>query len=423
MGSPNTILILTHSSMYFDDRIKRQANTLAETYRVILFAKAGIHNAFPPGLSDRVELVEYKNVLSRGAMASVILNLFIQEKRSIVQTLVRLFLKYYFRMTEEKLYFDYMPMYQEAYRDLLKYIEDNGIRHDIRAIISNDVFVLPIADRIRRGLRANVEMPARVVGDMHEIHFDYNPANPFNQALRTWLCRGYLPRLDAVISVSEQAATLYRDKYKLKEAFSVLNAPPYEKIDIGIVRASDHIRLVHIGAAAPDRKLEHMIEAMVYLDPAFELYFHLVFHGSEAANKYVLQLKRLVEEHDLQGRVFIEDAIPPDRLIKYISRYDIGVYYMGKLTPNHEYAMPNKLFQYVMARLGIVVSNKGEMAKIVELYDVGIVPKTTGLKAYAEAIKEVAGKLSYYKQQSDQAAASLCSEKEWEKLNSYLGVE
>lgn len=419
------VIILTHTAMFFDDRIKRQANKLAEKYKVILFAKKDDKDSYPPGLSTNLQLIEYNNLHSRGFVASALLQIFLKPNKSFKEKLMIFFVRGYFGVNEEKLYFDYLPIYQEVYRDIIKFIDTNEIGNRIKTVIANDVFVLPIADRIGRYIVKNNNNKITIIGDMHEVHFNYNSANVFNQELRRWLCNQYLNKLNLVISVSDQGANLYNNNFKLNNVISIMNVPVYEKLSIAqnedynnAVRSK--IRLVHTGVASPERKLEDMIEAMVYLDYKFELYFHLASNESERVKAYLESLHTLIHNLKLEDRVFIEETLKPDQLVSYINQYDIGVFYMGDVMANHQYAMPNKLFQYIMARLGVVVSDKGDMPKIVKKYDIGIVPDEPGLDAYAEAVKMVADNLRYYKLQSDKASEELCAEKEWDKLIGFI---
>ena len=416
----NTILILTHTAMYYDDRIKRQANALASKYKVILFARKGEKDGFPPGLSSDVELIEYATLRSRGNSACKLMEVMFKMDKNFFSKYLSIFNKKIFKFKDENLYFDYYPIYQEAYRDMIKCFDKTNICCDIKTIIANDVFVLPIADRLKRYINKKYRCMIPLIGDMHELHFEYSN-KPFNHSLGKWLCSTYIPKLSLLISFSDQVTQLYKEKYDLSNAFSIINAPNYENLSANIQNSNQPIvKLVHMGGASPDRRLETMIQVMQQLDTKYELYFHLTSNHSNVAEQYLQQLRQLVIDLKLENRVYILEPIEPDKLIKEISKYDIGIYYLKPQTGNQKYALPNKFFQFIQARLGVVINEIGEIPKIINKYDVGIVPKDYKLESFAKAIEKVSDNLSYYKIRSDKASKELNSEYQLHKLIEFV---
>ena len=56
-----------------------------------------------------------------------------------------------------------------------------------------------------------------------------------------------------------------------------------------------------------------------------------------------------------------------------LARYDVGVFSIPPVSFNYRHTLPNKLFDFVQARLAVVVSPSPEMAAVVERYRLGAV--------------------------------------------------
>lgn len=414
------VLVLTHTAMYYDDRIKRQVNKLTNNWNVHLFCKKDLNNSsYPLGLSTEAKLIEYYPIMSRGNVAAKIMDLLFKLNYRNQLKVLKGLIRRIGNINMEMLYFDYLPIYQEAYRDAINYLVINKLHSSIKFILANDVLILPLASRLQRIILKETGTKVPIIADMHEVHFDYNVADKFNQSLRRWLCSSYLHKCELVLSVSNQIIDLYTEKYALSNTMTVFNAPYHKEIKPSPI--GPEIELVHIGGASIKRKLEFMIDAMLLLPKHFKLSFHLTTSHSVTAPEYLNYLRKRITELNLQDRVFIKDTIEPDVLEETINQYDIGVYYLNvEELANNKYAMPNKLFQYIHGRLAVVVSDYGEMRRVVEDNEVGIIPEDRSIESYSNAIRLVADNLEQYKKNTDVAAKVLDGNKEWQKLINFV---
>ncbi|WP_413451041.1 hypothetical protein AA0Y32_00905 [Georgenia phoenicis] len=84
----------------------------------------------------------------------------------------------------------------------------------------------------------------------------------------------------------------------------------------------------------------------------------------------------LSELHELAKglpQVRIHDPVPPEDLPLTLSSYDVGVFVLPPVTFNYLWALPNKFFDFVQARLGVIVGPSPEMAGIVRRHELGAV--------------------------------------------------
>jgi len=92
----------------------------------------------------------------------------------------------------------------------------------------------------------------------------------------------------------------------------------------------------------------------------------------------VKYLEELQEKAADIKAVAIHDPVPYRELIETLSQSDVGVHLLAPTNFNNEHALPNKFFDFVQARLGVVIGPSPEMAKEVKRHGFGqILPDFT----------------------------------------------
>ena len=244
-------------------------------------------------------------------------------------------------------------------------------------VVANDARALPLAHRVAGG--------APVWADMHEW-----AAAEFSHVM-TWrllvgplmehLCQVYLPQSAAVTTVCEPLAERYRLEYAVDCAV-VRNAGPWRDLTPSDPEPS-RLRLVHSGAAIRGRNLEMIIEATLQV-PGCTLDLFLV--PAADGGRYLRELEGLAGD---EGRVTFHDPVAPDALPATLNRFDVGVFCMPPININAEYALPNKFFDFVQARLAHAVGPSPEMARLVRQYGLGVVSADFSTQAFVAALREL----------------------------------
>ncbi|WP_334092967.1 hypothetical protein [Helicobacter typhlonius] len=176
----------------------------------------------------------------------------------------------------------------------------------------------------------------------------------------------------------------------------------------------NHIRIIHHGYASPDRKIEGMIETMDYVDSRFHLDLMLV---PNYQRDYYQTLQAMVEK---RKNVRILPPVSFEEIIPFSAQYDIGFYILKPANFNHLYALPNKFFEFIQARLAIAISPNPEMARLTKQYNLGIISKDFSAKEMAQSLNALTKEqILQYKENANQTAKILNAEKEGEKV---LGV-
>jgi glycosyltransferase involved in cell wall biosynthesis len=271
-----------------------------------------------------------------------------------------------------------------------------GVRADV--VIANDLSALPLA--------AGVAGDAPVIFDAHELSTEEH------SQIRWWrllvaphadaLLRESLPRVAQMTTVSGGIAKLYAERYGIEPAV-VTNAPPAS--DLAPSPVGHPIRLIHHGIAVAERRLELMIEAMDQLDDRFTLDLMLM----PSQPRYLARLRRLVAT---RPRISLLDPVPQRSIVGLCNAYDVGVFVLPPRNGNQFHVLPNKLFEFIQARLAVVVGPSPEMAGVVREHDCGLVTGDFTPESLAAALGTLTpDNVADYKRHSHQAAGQLNAER------------
>ncbi len=221
---------------------------------------------------------------------------------------------------------------------------------------------------------------------------------PFNRAL----CRDYLPRADHVVTVCPGLADEYRRELGIHCDLLPSYPAPVAREPQPVDPA--RIRLVHHGLASPSRRLERMIAMMDHLPERFHLDLLLMPSG----DRYLAKLRALCAA---RPRVRLLPPVPFAELIPATNAYDIGLFLVPPANFNLRFTLPNKLFEFVQARLMVAIGPSPEMARVVREHDLGVVAADFQPATLAAALAGLsAADLTRYKQNAHRAAAVLNSD-------------
>lgn len=228
----------------------------------------------------------------------------------------------------------------------------------VDAVLLNDVQTLP--------LMSTITVPVMV--DMHE----YAPREMeedwrfrvFLMRYYGWLCSRYLPTADRVSTVSKSLADEFSRVFGVNCSV-ILNAR--SQLAIPVAKSSiPPLRLVHSGLAAKARHLEVMIDGVKDV-PGVQLDLFLV--QAPRQRKVLHRLKRRAQR---TNNVRVMDPVPSDDLPAVISRYDIALIYIAPSSFTLKHGMPNKLFDSIQARVGIVSGPSPDIVEFCRETGVGV---------------------------------------------------
>ncbi len=281
------------------------------------------------------------------------------------------------------------------------------LRAQTDVILSNDLDTLPacwLAAKFCKKL---------LVFDSHEL-FPEVPElvhRPLTRSVWQVLERFLIQRVQYAFTVSPSIVEYYRQKYNARFVL-VRNAGRfrYDYEFDGLEPKTSETVIIYQGALNYGRGLELAIESMRYIDHA-QLW--IVGDGDIAH-----ELRHLAHRMGQSNRVKFIGKVPIEQLWKYTARASLGLSLEEDLGLNYRYALPNKVFDYLQARIPMVVSDLPEMARLVEDHKIGKVLKNRDAKELAGLIRSLIQGEEPAIQASDieLAARELCWEREEEKL-------
>jgi hypothetical protein len=187
--------------------------------------------------------------------------------------------------------------------------------------------------------------------------------NLLYQPYYSWVCRTYAARAAAVTTVSSGIVDEYRRVFGF-EATLVVNATPYQ--DLSVKPVGTPLRLVHSGGVSPQRRLDLMIQGVRDSSADVTLDLFLV----EGEPGLMAELRALAAG---DPRIRFLDPVPYAALVSTLNSYDVGLSIFPPTTFNLAWCLPNKFFDFIQARLGVIVGPSPEMARFVEQYQMGLV--------------------------------------------------
>lgn len=278
-----------------------------------------------------------------------------------------------------------------AARDLLR-----GRHFDV--VLADDVETVPLALELA---------PAhRVHADLHEysprLHDEIGPWMRWRAPYVRWMCRRHVARVASTSTVGAGLARQYEADFGFRPKV-VTNATPY--VDLSPGEVGDPVRLVHSGAALRNRDLMLLLDGVIETSRPVTLDLFLTPNDPG----YLAELRQRAQGSG--GRVTVHDAVPYANLITTLNRFDVGVHILPPVNFNNRNALPNKFFDYVQARLGLVVGPSPEMARTVRDRGIGLVTSDFSAHAFAAALDDLdAASVARFKEASNAAAREMSAE-------------
>ena len=268
-------------------------------------------------------------------------------------------------------------------------------------VVANDARALPLAFEAAAG--------APVWADLHEWAPEENSTSlPWRLLVKPymdWLCRQYLPRAAATTTVSGSIVELYAQRYGVTPEV-VRNAGPLRDL-APTPLAGAGIRLAHSGIAVRNRNVEALIDAVIALDERFTLDLYLLDTGH-----YVAELAARAAGTE---RVRFHDPVAPDELPATLNQYDLGVFLLPPSTVNYRFMLPNKLFDFVQARLGVVFGPAVETDRVIAENGIGAITDGWSTEALVATLRGLTSDdVSRFKTAADRAAHVLSNESDLE---------
>jgi hypothetical protein len=363
MSTPRSLLIVSFSRLVSDARLLKQIAAFSQDYQLTTCG----YGPAPEGVDGHVQIPD-EAVYWRYDKLRVVA----KQYRSAYWT---------------------NPAVQAAYEAL------SGRQFDV--VLANDVDTAGLA--LELGARKGVHL------DLHEFAPLQNTEmlrfRLFVAPFLSWQLRRFASKATSTTTVCRSLAEKYESSFGFLPGV-VTNAAPYAALTPKAV--SHPLRVVHAGAALANRKLDLLVEAFEGLESTATLDLYLT--PNDRAH-----LEMLRHRSDGMANVTFHDAVPYTELLTTLNNYDLGVHLLAPTNFNNRFALPNKFFDYVQARLGLIIGPSPEMARLLTEYDLGVITSDFTAEALRDSVLRIStDEVTRWKSNADASARELSAESQVE---------
>ena len=256
--------------------------------------------------------------------------------------------------------------------------ELEGQKYDI--VLVNDHHLLPWVVKAAPALAKGP-----VILDLHEVYSGNGTTltyklviAPYDDWLLTFITSKVFTKL---LTVAEGIADLYRDRYGVQRPGVIRNVAPYEDLKPSKVDP-ENIRLEHHGYASVERGIDIMLDASLLLEPRFT--FVLMLLGDEAELDSIRKHPAV-----LAGRAELRVPVQVTEVARAVNDCDLEVIFFPPRFANNTYALPNKFFESIQGRLGIVIGDSPEIAPFIREHGFGLIIDGWEAKDLADAVNKL----------------------------------
>ena len=284
----------------------------------------------------------------------------------------------------------------KLYKHLMQVADENTI------LLSNDL------DTLYPNYLVSKKLNIPLVFDSHEI-FTEMPAiqKRFTQKIWRSIEKKLLPKVRYMMTESESYSEWFQEKYNIKPIV-VRNIPRQIREEI-IFPENEPKIILYQGVINRSRGLPQAIDAMNFLD---NVIFKIIGDGPKRK-----EYESMVLDKKLQNKVEFLGQMLPNDMRKITKTADVGLSLEENGGVSYLYSLPNKVSDYIQAKVPLVMINFPEMMRIKKEFNIGEVVKDHEPKNIAEKIKTVLENgRSYYKDDLEKAGKKLCWEEEELKI-------
>ena len=283
-----------------------------------------------------------------------------------------------------------------------------------------DIFLSNDTDTLLANYLASKIRRKKLVFDAHELFPEVPELTNRPKTKRIWekIENWIFPKLKYSYTVCQSIANYYNEKYGINMQV-VRNVPYYQKntsekkLAFGDKKIIPQKIIIYQGALNVGRGIEWVIDAMPLINNAI-----LVIIGDGDIRA---QFEKQTKDLNLSGKVVFLGKIPADKLYEYTISADIGLCLLENRGLSYYFSLPNRVFDYVQARIPVLASDLPEIANIVEQYKTGKLIDNYTPDFLAKTITEMLSQ-PIDTQHFDEISKELCWENEEKILLEVINV-
>jgi len=255
----------------------------------------------------------------------------------------------------------------------VRFVQFNYFAGLIGTRISADIYHAVDLDVLSGAYWAVKKTGGRLIYEARELYTELEPLRGRDSVRAIWrgLERRLIGKADRVITINESLARELCERYGIEKPAIIRN----------VARTNPNIRPVNLhkefnipenyrillyqGVLREGQGLYYQLEIMKYLDDCVTLFF-----GKGPIEE---SIRERSAEYGIEDRIILAGRVSPDELMNYTSSADAGLLLMEDVALNNRLALPQKLFQYLVAGIPQIVSPMPEISGFVKKENSGII--------------------------------------------------
>lgn len=209
----------------------------------------------------------------------------------------------------------------------------------------------------------------KIVYEAHELETERNGWGTTKKKLAKILEKATMQFVDHTIVVGDSIADWYKNEYNIENVSVVRNVPYFSELDTDSKYClktrfkipERDILFLYQGILGKGRSIEMLLDVFSHCDKNI----HITFMGYGPLEEYIR------DASDENSNIHLHPAVAPSELANYTLSADVGLALFENTSLSYYYSCPNKLFEYIMGGLPVVVSDFPDMAAIIDRYDCG----------------------------------------------------
>lgn len=268
--------------------------------------------------------------------------------------------------------------YISAYVQMLWII----LKSDFKLIHAHEITSLPVA------IIASLLKRKKVIYDSHELWSEshHKTSNKFIISTISYIERMLCKNI-TIITVSESICEYLKAHFNNKDVHVVRNIPSYKHTGkYNLIREMFEISerdkvFIYQGLLSEARGVDLILDAAINVSKDIESGLAFVFFGF---GEYA---KEIEQKSKLYSNIYYGGNIPQKNLLKYTSSADIGLHGIKNTCLNHDYCLPNKVFEYALSGIPIIVPNLTELSAFLDEYKVGLDYEQNNVESLESSIR------------------------------------
>jgi glycosyltransferase involved in cell wall biosynthesis len=231
--------------------------------------------------------------------------------------------------------------------------------------------------------------------DTHELETETQSSTGELKVFRQNLERKFIPIVDYIFVVTPSIEHWYRNAYNIDKITTVMNIPIKHSnvINKNIFRKkygldNQDTIFIYNGSLFEGRGIEILLEVFEKIGDKTN---HIIFMGDG-------QLENLILDYEERNKnIHFHQAVEPSKVIDYTSSADVGISLIENVCLSYYYCLPNKIFEYTISEIPLIVSNMLDMSNYVLENNIGIVAKNNSLYEVTKCIEILSRDKTLYK--------------------------